>query len=405
MKKEIIKRMRFFLLGAVMLVTIVGCTSNPSAENTSKELTIWAYDSSAEAAQKAVEIFKKNHPDMDYEINVVSLGQDEMVEKVKVGLLGAGDSASLPDLFYDEDYNFNEYMTYYRDEFVNLSSYLSPDDFYDFKAINAVSDNDLYAIPYDAGTGMLLYRIDLLSAAGYSESDMEKLTWDRFIEIGKDVKSQTGVDMIIMCPDGDMEGRLIYQSGGTWFFDETGNVNIQNNDVFRDSFTTIKQLYEADIVYDVAGWDDYINAISNGKMVSLIGAPFWIPIINEYQEQEGLWRFAEIPRMEGNDDYVNYSNLSGGSWFVINNSNRDLAIEFAVEMFANCQELADYMANEYLVLPVDKELAQNLSFKPNDFFGGQNCAALLAEYNEKIIPVKYGLHNYELTYTVPEWKS
>lgn len=49
---------------------------------------------------------------------------------------------------------------------------------------------------------------------------------------------------------------------------------------FRDSFTTIKQLYEADIVYDVAGWDDYINAISNGKMVSLIGAPFWIPIIN-----------------------------------------------------------------------------------------------------------------------------
>ena len=109
----------------------------------------------------------------------------------------------------------------------------------------------------------MFYRTDLIQAAGLTDEDMDSLTWEQFIEIGKKVKQATGVDMIIMCPGGDMEGRIIYQSAGTWFFDANGQENIKNNQAFSDAFATMKSLYQAGIVWDVPGWDDYFAAIAN----------------------------------------------------------------------------------------------------------------------------------------------
>ena len=376
-------------------VCFTGCNKTPDE----KILTIWAFDASAEAAKKAVEIYKNENPNCEYVFDVVPLGQDDMVEKIKIALT-TNSTENLPDIFYDEDYNFAEYITYYEDLFYDLTSKIDINEYPSYKNINVTLDEKVYAIPYDSGTGVLYYRSDLIQKAGYNDSDMQNLTWDEFITIGEKVKKITGIDMIIMCPEGDMEGRLLYQSAGTWFFDSNGKANIKGNKAFSDAFTTMKSVYDANIVYNAAGWDDYIAAIANQKAVSLIGGSFWAPIISGYSEQAGLWKIAPIPRMEGNEEYTNYSNLSGGNWYIVNNDDSEFAVSFATQMFTKNQELANYMAENYFVLPTNKTLVAGLTTSPSDFWGGQNIASLMCEYNNHIPAVKYGLNTYEITYIV-----
>ena len=174
---------------------------------TDNTITIWAYDAYAEAATKAVEIYEREHPDCEYNFEVVALGQDDMVEKIKIGL-ATNSRDTLPDIFYDEDYNFAEYLTYYEELFYDLSAKVQINDYYSYKTVNVTSNNKVYALPYESGTGVLFYRSDIIHQAGYSDSDMQNLTWSEFISIGQKVKNVTGIDMITMCPEGDMEGRL-----------------------------------------------------------------------------------------------------------------------------------------------------------------------------------------------------
>lgn len=365
-------------------------------------VTIWAYDSTAKIAEKAVEIYEKNHPNLAYDFNVVSLGQEDMVEKIKTYLV-SGSKDSLPNIFYDEDYNFLEYVSYYEDSFKDLSNYIKSEDFDSFKMINVTYNGKVYAIPYDCGVGTLFYRIDLIEQAGYTEADMQNLTWDKYIEIGKKVKSKTGIDMLPLIPEGDMEGRLMYQSAGTWFFDENGNANIEGNKAFEDSFKNIKKIVDSGIVYPTSSWDSMIASISNKKIASLVGGSWWAPIIESYTDQSGLWRVAIMPRMTAETKYSNSSNLGGGNWFVVNKENSSAAVDFAVEMFGNSQELANYSAEEYYIVPVKKEFIDNLSVSESEFFTGQKVTSLMANWAKDIPAVKYGLHTYEITYTVGEF--
>ena len=171
-----------------------------------------------------------------------------------------------------------------------------------------------------------------------------------------------------MCPDGDMEGRLMYQAAGTWFYDASGTPNISDNVAFRDTFLTMKDIYDADIVYDALGWDDYISAIANQKIVSLFGATWWAPIISEYTEQSGKWRVTTMPRIAGSEQYTNYSSLGGGAWFVVKNDHSQIAAEFCKESFGNSVELANYMAKNFLCYLQTKKLLLNWQLK-EVFFG------------------------------------
>lgn len=152
------KKIISFIYCIIVLIsiTLVGCTNNAS-----KTIVIWAWDSMAESATKAVAIYKENHPEIEYDFEVVTLGQDDMVEKVKIAL-STNSKSTLPDIFYDEDYNFAEYLTYYGDYFYDITSLLDLSDYYSYKTENVVYDNKTYAIPYDSGTGVMFYRTDLI---------------------------------------------------------------------------------------------------------------------------------------------------------------------------------------------------------------------------------------------------
>lgn len=98
--------------------------------------------------------------------------------------------------------------------------------------------------------------------------------------------------------------------------------------------------------------------------------------------------------------YSNYSNLGGGNWFIINNENSEISSSFAIEMFGNNQELANYMAETYFVLPTNKNLVAGLTTYPSEFWCGQDITSIICDYNNHIPAVRYGLNTYEITYIV-----
>ena len=85
---------------------------------------------------------------------------------------------------------------------------------------------------------------------------------------------------------------------------------------------------------------------------------------------------------------------------MIENENSLFASQFAVEMFANNQELADFMANEYYIVPTNRDLVAGLTVLPHPFWGSQDIITTLCQYNENVPSVVYGLNAYEMTYTV-----
>ena len=65
----------------------------------------------------------------------------------------------------------------------------------DYK-LSVMTDGDkIYGVPFDSGVTALFYRKDLIEQAGYTEADMQDITWEKYIEIGKAVKEKTGVAM------------------------------------------------------------------------------------------------------------------------------------------------------------------------------------------------------------------
>lgn len=53
--------------------------------------------------------------------------------------------------------------------------------------------DSLYGILFDSGVAAVFYRLDLVEVAGYTETDIQDLTWDKHIEIGTAIKEMTGV--------------------------------------------------------------------------------------------------------------------------------------------------------------------------------------------------------------------
>ena len=392
---------RGYIILAVVALLLAGSAYYLLTENedTSGEtLTIWAWDPYTDVLEFAKQEYYDANPGTDIDIEIVGMGQEDMVERVKV-YMSTGSLELLPDIFLDEEYNFMEYVTYFPEYVADLTDSVSPDDFLDFKTENVMKDGRIYALPYDSGTGVLFYRADYLEKAGYSEDDMRNLTWDEFIQIGKDVETATGKKMVVMCPEGDMEGRLLYYSAGTWFFDQDGNPNIKGNDGFISSFETIKKVLDSGISHNVTSWDGYINSIATESVASIVGASWWAPIIEGYADQSGLWRIAEMPRMEG---YSNYSVLGGCNWFVVNNDNKDIAVDFLLSSFVNNADVANYSSNEYLLVPTNKSVLENVGGEPDEFFGGQNVVQTIKEFNSKTQPVHYGMYTYEITYFTGE---
>lgn len=395
------KRIAAMALAGMMTLGLAACGSSGDGEKAKKKddnkLTIWAWDESfnIKAANEAKDIYAKENPDA--EVEVVTMAQDDIVAKLNTSL-SSGSYDGLPDIVLIEDYRIQGYLTAYQDEFADLSDIASADDFASYKTgVNQV-DGKMYGIPFDSGVAAVFYRTDLIEQAGYTSEDMQNLTWDKYIEIGKAVKEKTGKHMLTLDPSDLGQIRMMLQSAGTWYTDEEGKVNIKDNEALKQAFSTYQKIVDSGISKQVSDWDQFVGAFNNGDVASVpIGC--WIsPSILKAEDQSGKWAVAAFPKMAENADSVNASSIGGAGWYVLKNvGHEELAKDFLSKTFASNAELMNQLAVDINLVSTLKaaESAENYT-KGIEYYGGQEVFADFAEWQNAVPTVNYGQDTYAI---------
>ena len=394
-----IKKITAFLLASTLSLGLVACGSSDTPtggtgdSTSSNKITIWAWDESFNivAANKAKELYLKDHPDA--EVEVVTMAQDDIVAKLNTSL-SAGSYEGLPNIVLIEDYKIQGYLTAYEDEFADLSDIASTSDFAEYKTGVNVINNKLYGIPFDSGVAATFYRVDLIEEAGYTKEDMENLTWEKYIEIGKAVKDKTGVSMCTLDPSDIGQIRTMLQSAGSWYTGEKGEVTIANNQALKDAITVYKELVDTGITKQTANWDQFVGALNNGDVASVVTGCWIAPSIKNAEDQSGKWAVAAFPKMAKNSKSINASSIGGAGWYVLENvGNSGEAVDFLDGTFASNTELMNELAKDITLVSTLNAAAdcENYS-EPSEFFGGQEVFADLAKWTGEVPSVNYGIH-------------
>lgn len=404
-----IKKVFALMLASSMVLGLAACggsgetkgetadTKEEAKEASDDTLTIWAWDEAfnIKAAEDAKELYTKENPDV--KIDIVTMAQDDIVAKLNTSL-SSGSYEGLPDIVLIEDYRAQGYLTAYPDEFADLSDVVKEEDFASYKtAVNQV-DGTVYGVPFDSGVAATFYRTDMIEEAGYTQEDMQDLTWEKYIEIGKAVKEKTGSYMLTLDPSDIGQIRMMMQSAGSWYTDEEGKVSLEGNQALKDAIGVYKELVDSGIAKQVSDWDQFVGAFNGGE-VATVPTGCWIaPSIQKAEDQSGKWAVAPFPRMEANEDSVNASSIGGGGWYVLKNvGHEELAKDFLADTFASSVDLMNALAADITLVSTLNAAseAENYS-KPSEYFSGQEIFGDFAEWTSKVPAVNYGQNTYAI---------
>ena len=392
------KKVISVILVAIFLATLCGCTqqkaeSVPQAE----KIIIWTWDETfnVKAAKLAAKEYKAKHKDI--QIVVETKEREEILADTK-RLLAAKMYDDLPDVIMIEDYDIQDVLSQYEKEFVELTNKVDYGKYTEYKSKLCSKNEHFYGIPFDSGTAALFYRLDILRKAGYSERDMQNLTWERYIEIGEDVYRKLGIPMLTLDPTDSPLLRIIMQSGGHWYIDEKNQADIEQNEYLEAGLHTYQQLLEKNIGISVNGWNEFISAFQDGSVASVISGGWIISSIKSTPEQSGLWRVAPIPVYEGEYPTVAASNVGGSAWYVLKHAkNPQGAVDFLIEMFEKDADFMNELIEEIGIIPPMKDLSGYENYLAQDsFFGGQQVTKFLTDMASNIITVNYGSKTYEI---------
>lgn len=391
------------LMAGVMVLGLAACGGSDSEEKCSEpekkdsKLTIWAWDESFNipAANEAAKIYKEKNADA--EVEVVTMAQDDIVAKLNTSL-SSGSYDGLPDIVLIEDYRIQGYLNAYAEEFADLTDVVNNDDFAAYKTGVNQKDGVTYGCPFDSGVAGMFYRTDMIKTAGYTVEDMQNLTWDKYIEIGKAVKEKCGAYMLTLDPSDLGQIRMMMQSAGTWYTDEDGKVDLKDNQGLKDAFSTYKAIVDSGISKQVSDWDQFVGAFNNGEVASVPTGCWISSSIVKAEDQAGKWAVAPFPKMDQNSDSVNASSIGGAGWYVLKNvGHEDMAKEFIKETFASSTDLMNTLANEINLVSTLKAAADGENYKKGvDFYGGQELFSDFAEWTTEVPTVNYGENTYAI---------
>ncbi|MBU0934949.1 MAG: extracellular solute-binding protein [Spirochaetes bacterium] len=389
------KKFLFVVLALMLTLSVFAAGDKEAAAAGPQKITIWAWDPNFNIAimEEAKARYQAINPDVQFEI--VDMAKADVEQKLLINL-SSGVTDGLPDIVLIEDYNAEKYLSSYPDSFADLSSSFDYSQFAPYKVKLMTVGGKTYGVPFDTGVAGTYYRKDILEAAGFRASDMENITWDRFIEIGEAVFAKTGVSMCAFDPTDGGLVRVMLHSAGSWYFDKNGKPFLAGNPVMEAAVATYAKLINSPGTMKTSGWAEWVGAINSGKAAT-ISTGVWITgSVKAEATQSGKWALAPIPRLNV-PGAVNASNLGGSSWYVLNSSKaKATAIDFLKQIYAKDNDF-------YQKILVDRGAVG--SFLPSQggsaymvadpFFGGQKVFQNFSAYMQKIPSVEFGSYTYE----------
>ena len=384
--------MKKLLALALTLCMLLSLCSFAAAE-ADKKLTIWTWDPTFNIAAMKVakEMYQQEHPEVEIDIQEV-LSED--IETKVITAASAGDLSTLPDILLVQDNSFQKFATNYPEVYADLTDLYDYTDFAPAKVAYSTLNGRHFGIPFDAGTAIATYRTDYLAEAGYTIADLTDIDWDRFLEIGRDVKAKTGRPMLSGQAGALDTVLMMLQSCGSSMFTEEGSVNLKNTEELKEVLGYYSTMVKEGIFIEVNTWDEYIGTLSNASVVGTINGCWILGTILSLDSQKGLWDLTNMPKLVKAENATNYSNNGGSSWAVINGKDVELAVDF-MKVYRN----VDFYNT---ILPTTSAIATWAPAKeapaytaPNEFYNNQPIFATIVEYTGKVPANITGAYYYD----------
>jgi len=383
---SIAARWRRTLAFAAAGVSLLAATAASASE-----LTVWCWDPNFNipAMTDAGARYTKDHPDTTFNINNIS--QDEINQKLQTQLL-AGVSDGLPDIVLIQDDNAQRFLQSFPGAFVPLSDSIDMSKFADYKVAAATYDGKSYSLPFDSGVAGLFYRSDYLEQAGYKPEDLQDITWDKLIEIGKAVKEKTGHQLIDVDFNDDGIIIMMMQSTGQWYLKDGNEPNILDNPALKASLEVFQEMSQAGLIKPVSGWTDYTGAFTSGEIATVPQGVWITGTIKSVPDQSGKWRVAPLPKLDGIDGATHYSNNGGSSWYVLSSSqHKDEAVDFLKTVWAGDVDFYQgILVNQGAVGSLLAAREGEAYKASDDFFGGEPVWQNFSDWLSKVPAVNYG---------------
>jgi len=372
-----------------------GSGGDAGGDGDDNTLTVWAWDPAFNiyAMEEAEKVYQQDHP--DFKLDITEVTWDDLQTKLTT-LAQSQAFDELPDIFLMQNNAFQKNVINYPDLFstytgdaIDFSEF--PSSVVDYSTI----DDENYGVPFDSGTAISALRTDVLEQAGYTVDDFTDITWDEYIEKGKDVLAKTGQPLLSgQAGSADLPVMML-QSAGASLFDDDGNPTIVDNEALNAAVDVYTRLVESGVLVEVNSWDEYIGTLVNSTVAGTINGIWIAGSIQTAADQSGKWGMTNLPKLDV-PDATNYSANGGSSWAISSNANTELAEDFLGATFAGSTELYD------TILPKAGAVANwipagdsDVYAEPQEFWGGQPIFQEVVAFGAEVPSNNTGAYYYE----------
>lgn len=380
------KKLVSLLLVLAMTLTVCGALAEADGK-----ITIWTWDPTfnIKAMNIAKEMYQKEHPDVEIEI------QEKLSDDVETAVIAAnGDTTTLPDILLHQDNSFQKFVMNYPEIYVDITDQYDLSGFAAGKVAYSTIDGRNYGIPFDAGTVTVTYRTDYLKEAGYTVEDLTDIDWNRFIEIARDVKAKTGRPMLSGQAGAIDTVMMMLQSCGASLFNEDGSVNMVNNEPLKTVVELYATMVKEGLFIEVNNWDEYVGTISNQTVVGVMNGCWILSTVMSLPEQKGLWGLTNMPKLPDTENATNYSNNGGSSWAIIADHDTELALDF-MKLYTNVDFYSAILQETSAIATYAPAKDGEAYQAGNEFFNGEPIFVKILEFTTKTPSNITGAYYYD----------
>jgi lactose/L-arabinose transport system substrate-binding protein len=360
-----------------------------------EKLTVnyWDDNFNGNALRAAAEDYKAN-VDPDFELELVLVSGSSDVENSVTTAGSSGDFSNLTDIVLFQDHYIQRYVADYPAAWLDLEDAgINWDDFGAEKLSYSTVGGKHYGVPVDNGTAIMAYRTDILEECGYKIEDMKGITWEKFLEIGKEVYAKTGKALLSMDGSGNDLPYMMMQAEGESQFKD-GKAFIAGNEKLTRIISIICDMVKENVLILANDWTGYTNeTIMQDQVAGVFNGNWIIPTMSQVTDNAGKWQITTIPTLDGGDGYA----ANGGSslYVTANCQNPELAKKFLAYTFGGSTKTYDEALLKGGVIGCCLSAAQSDVYKEGvPFFNGQAVYSDIVEMGSHVPIVEQNDFHY-----------
>ncbi len=368
-------------------------------------IVIWAYGSYTKLVETAIAHYQE-HIDSEVIFEVKNLTPSQIYDRLD----SYKNINELPNIILVDDQELKKYLKKFNGVFATFENNLNTDFYTNCKLANITSEDGLlYGCPCSSEPVALFYNKDLLQYIGAEENLPDDITWDEFIEIGKQLR-EAAPDVYLLPPANHLV-RILMQSTGQLYYDVDGNISGNGS---REVMELIQYLYEEDLLYPESVPSSTTELIATGKIFSIIAESYWFPKIKQIVEEQSLeqkWCLTHIPKSE---TFCCDVDIGGLSWLVVNKTENEeeqqaqrVVFDFLLNIFNQNNECSkaviQEMAGTYDIVPAVNFVGDILDkLDNNGCFTDKQVIKYLYEISTKATEIYYGEYTEDITQVLNE---